>query len=146
MKAETFRIFEAADGVTPNDVKDEDDGANGLQNFPVVEYARLDGGELRIHGQMMSERNRSYRVEFFATPSSELDASGIEEGQLFLGSVLVSTNDGGNTNFDVTLDLSGGPALSAGDVLTSTATEVASPGSGELSGTSEFSAGVAISD
>ena len=94
----------------------------------------------------MSEGDRDYRVEFFATPSSALDPSGIEEGQLFLGSTLISTNAGGTTSFNVVLDLTGGPALAAGDVLTSTATEITGPGSGELSGTSEFSAGVVITD
>ena len=35
-------VIAAPDGVTPNDVEDEDGGANRLQNFPVVEYAQLD--------------------------------------------------------------------------------------------------------
>ena len=139
-------VHGAPDGVTPNDDKDEDDGANRLQNFPEVDDARLDDGELRIQGHLRSERDRSYRLEFFLTPSSALDPSGIEEGQIFLGSVLIETSGGGNESFDVELDLTGGPAVADGDVLTSTATEIAGPGSGELSGTSEFSAGVVIED
>ena len=137
-----FFLEPAADGVTLNDNKDVDDGPNGLQNFPTINYAKLDDDELRIHGQLKSERDKTYHVEFFATPAAEADPSGHGEGKLFIGSITVDTNHGGNTNFDVVLaDFSG---VAVGDVVTATATELTSTGPNVYGSTSEFSAAIAV--
>jgi len=137
-----FFLQPAADGVTLNDNKDVDDGPNGLQNFPIINNAKLDDDELRIHGQLKSERDKTYHVEFFATPAADADPSGHGEGKLFVGSITVDTNHGGNTEFDVVLaDFSG---VAVGDVVTATATELTSTGPKVYGGTSEFSAATAV--
>jgi trimeric autotransporter adhesin len=119
-------------GVTPNDLLDVDAGANGLQNYPVLQSAtRLTNG-VRVTGTMVSSPLSSFRVEFFASPTR--DPSGFGEGKLFLGARTVSTDANGTASFAVSL-----PAVvSAGTFVTSTATLV---GTGS---TSEFSNGVEV--
>src|SRR5205814_1730324 len=55
-----------ADGRTPNDPLDADDGANGLQNFPVVRRVRVAPDGLRaVTYALHSKPGRTYRLEFF---------------------------------------------------------------------------------
>jgi hypothetical protein len=106
------------DGVTANDPGDGDAGPNGLQNFPVLVQAIPDGGTLRVKGRLNSALNGNYTLEFFSVPSC--DASNYGEGQTSLGTTTVTTDDGGDANFDVTLTTS----LPAGSFITATATSV----------------------
>lgn len=118
----------SAYGVTPNDPGDADAGANGLQNFPVIQSASTTGASVHLAGTLQSEASALYRLEFFASPGC--DASGNGEGQVYLGYALVTTDAVGNRDFDVTLSGAAAP----GSVLTATATR-------ESTGaTSEFSA------
>ena len=103
------------DGVTPNDVGDLDEGANGLLNAP--EALAIDGST--VSGQVCAQ----CLVELFVTDDPP-DESGYGEGMTFLG--------------DVTADGAGGfsleiPCETTGAALTATATD----GAGN---TSEFSA------
>ena len=115
-------------GVTPNDALDADFGANGLQNFPVVDTVLRVGADLRVTGTLNSMANQSFTVEFFA--SSACDPSGNGEGEVFLGSTMVVTDAAGDASFDVVVS---GP-VTAGWFVSATATR---ENSGE---TSEFSA------
>jgi hypothetical protein len=70
------------DGTTANDLHDADEGANRLQNHPVLQSAVLSGGTLTVTYTVdTAPANATYplRVEFF-----EADADG-EEGMRFLG-------------------------------------------------------------
>ena len=134
-------------GVTPNDLKDADSGANNLQNFPTFEWAHLKNGELSLHGHLKTERRKDYRIDFYA--NSQVDASGHGEGERPLGFICVATNNGGNSNFKVSQsnlrDGSGAP-VNIGDAITATATEVlagdceAGTFAATYGSTSEFSA------
>jgi hypothetical protein len=115
-------------GVTANDAGDADAGPNGLQNFPVVSGAVAGAGGVHITGSLSSAPNRSYAVEFFASPSC--DASGHGEGAQYLGRVDVTTNGAGTAAIDSVL----GSAALPGQVVTATATDAAT------ASTSEFSA------
>src|SRR5438132_13805117 len=70
-------------GVTPNDRRDEDVGANGLQNFPDLKSAVSTGASGTIHGILDSVPSSSFRIEVFGSPLC--DPSGYGEGQTFLG-------------------------------------------------------------
>jgi hypothetical protein len=118
-------------GVTPNDPLDVDVGANGLQNFPVLQLATAAGASTRIVGTLPSSANAAFAVEFFA--SSQCDPTGHGEGQLFLGSLAVNTDSSGNGRFDALL-----PAAPSGWFITATATALAT------GSTSEFSACLAL--
>ena len=116
-----------ATGVTANDVQDTDTGANGLQNFPVIQSATRAGGELEIVGALSSSPSSNFTVEFFASPAC--DSSGYGEGRIFLGSTSVATNGSGGGSFAVQLP----STAPAGSAVTATATQ--EPGGA----TSEFS-------
>jgi hypothetical protein len=121
------------DGVTPNDFQDTDTGPNNLQNFPVLFFALSDGSSTTIQGVLASTPNTTFTLEFFA--NSVPDPSGYGEGERFLGSVTVTTDDFGIVAFTVTLPT----GVAGGQYLTATAT--APDGS-----TSEFSNVVRVLD
>ncbi|HWP99995.1 MAG TPA: hypothetical protein VNK92_05960 [Vicinamibacterales bacterium] len=120
------------DGVTPNDVPeagppDTDDGANGLQNFPVLTSAVTGSGSTTISGSLSSTPNTTFTIDFYA--SAACDASGHGEGATHIGSQTVTTDGSGQATIDVTL----GVGLTPGTAVTATATDAAG-------NTSEFSA------
>jgi len=114
-------------GVTLNDADDSDTGPNGLQNFPVLGLASLNGSNLNLRGSLSSIPNMTFRLEFFANTLA--DPSGFGEGERYLGSTTVITDGTGNVSFDVSL----AAPSSAGELITATATDPAG-------NTSEFSA------
>jgi CSLREA domain-containing protein len=104
--------------VVPNDVDDPDNGANRLQNFPVLTTAATDGGTTTITGTLNSNSNQPYRIEFFA--STTCDPTGHGEGERYLGFIRVNTGGGGNANINAT-GLSG---VLPGHFITATATNL----------------------
>ena len=119
-------------GVSFNDALDADTGGNGLQNFPEVTSATVEGNAIRVVGELHSSAFADLTIELFASPAC--DDSGYGEGEVFLGATQVSTDAAGNASFDVQV-----PArVPPGWLLTSTATL-------EPTGaTSEFSACIPI--
>jgi hypothetical protein len=103
-------------GVTPNDPLDPDNGANGLQNFPVITSATLEGAVVHVTGTLNSTPQQSFTIELFASP--QCDPSGFGEGQMFLGATGVVTNGAGQASFDVELPA----AVPTGWFVTATAT------------------------
>ncbi len=113
------------DVVTPNDPGDADTGPNNLQNFPVLTSATVAGSTLTVLGTLNSTANTAFRLEFFS--NAACDPTGNGDGDTFLGSLPVTTDGAGNVSFTASL-----PAVSAGQAITSTATDPAN-------NTSEFS-------
>ncbi len=114
------------DGVTLNDPRDRDGGPNGRQNYPVLSGATRNGSGLTVSGTLGSRPNRSYRLEFFSSPSC--DPAQVGEGAKYLGATTVRTNGAGAAGFSKTL----AKIVPVGHVVTATAT-------GGRDGTSEFS-------
>jgi hypothetical protein len=128
------------EGVTLNDPRDPDSGANDLQNFPVLQSAILTRGQsgladsLQVTGIVNTTPSTSVTVEFFASPTPH--SSGFGEGKHFVGATRVSTDINGNATFDSTFTM---PVLSGpGWVVTSTMTHRI------RAATSEFSAALPI--
>ncbi len=115
-------------GSTPNDFMDTDQGANGLQNFPVITSASSSGASTLIEGSLQSAPNQMYSIEFFS--STQCDASSFGQGERYLGHTTLTTDASGDASFSVTLL----EATLVGEVITATATRTST---GE---TSEFSA------
>lgn len=113
------------DGVTPNDAGDGD----GLQNFPMLSRAFSYGGFTYVDGTLASAPQTAITLDFYASAAADL--SGFGQGQMFLGSALVSTDDSGQASFALSLEKS----APAGWFVTATATG---------SETSEFSAAVQL--
>ena len=111
-------------GITPNDKRDGDVGANQLQNFPDLQSAVSGGSSGTVRGKLESVPSSSFRIEVFG--NAACDPSGNGEGQRFLASADVMTNNGGNGEFAVTA------AFAPGDYITATATDASG-------NTSEFS-------
>ena len=118
------------DGVTMNDQGDLDDGANGLQNYPLLTSASVDQGKIAIAGSFNSKPDQTYRIEFFA--SGAADKTGYGEGRWFIGAVNVTTDGAGNATFNFSRRFHIGSTWA-----TATATDAAG-------NTSEFSQAVQI--
>ncbi|BBB28359.1 DUF4347 domain-containing protein [Neptunomonas japonica] len=126
------------DGVTANDLVDGDGdtGANSLQNFPVLFAASVSGVNTTITGQINSNPNTTYRIEFFSSPVGTEDPSGHGEGETYLGYISVTTDINGDASINAVF----GVSIAANDRVSSTAT--VDLGSGNYGATSEFSMNV----
>ena len=121
------------EGVTPNDLKDPDTGANDKQNFPLLTSAARDITSTTITGTLNSKANTEYRIEFFHNGSA--DYSGHGEGHFYLGALpSVITNVNGDANFNIFLPL---VLLPIGEYVSATATD-------SSGNTSEFSLTIPI--
>jgi hypothetical protein len=87
-------------GVTANDVGDGDGGSNMMQNYPLLDSARIIGGALEISGTLHSRAHTPFTLEIYANPAC--DPSGYGEGQTFLISDTVMTDGSGDGAFLVT--------------------------------------------
>ena len=119
------------DGVTANDSLDADDGANGLQNYPVIHSATT--GSVYMGGTLGSKPLTTYRVECFLNTNNTI--YGVGEGQVYLGYTnLTTAADGSVSNCFI---ISFSYAAKTGQYVTATATD-------PFGNTSEFSPWVEI--
>ena len=116
------------DGVTANDDEDGDEGANSLLNFPTL--TSVTSGSTTIEGVFSGSANTTVALDFYG--NSSCDESGNGQGELFLGSTLITTDAQGAAAFMVAFDQTVG-------IVSATATD--SEGN-----TSEFSICAEISD
>jgi large repetitive protein len=107
------------DGPTPNGPNPRSFPNDG-QNFPVLSGA----AGATVTGTLSSAPNVPYRLEFFGSP-----AGSAFQGQTLLGADLVTTDGGGNATFTTTL----ATPVPAGDVVTATATNLATGDTSEFS-------------
>jgi trimeric autotransporter adhesin len=119
-------------GVTANDDKDPDTGANRLQNYPVITSAQTFGNFTSINGRLNSTpstrlQQRTFLIQFFRSPSK--DSSNFGEGQTFIGQTTVTTNRQGNASFD----FAPFQTVSEGQFITATATREATGDTSEFS-------------
>jgi CSLREA domain-containing protein len=116
------------DGVTANDNKDLDTGANNLQNFPVITSAiKSDAtGVTTISGTIHSNTNQTFTIQcFVAVP----DPSGHGEARTLVGQTTpVTTNFNGNASFSCP-----DSSIRAGLRVTATATNTATGDTSEFS-------------
>ena len=117
-------------GVTPNDPLDADLGGNGLQNYPVLASAVIEGAGTRITGTLDSSPGADFTLELFASPAC--DVTGFGQGELVLGTLSTTTDGAGHADFTGLV-----AAAPTGWVVTSTATLE------PIGSTSEFSACIA---
>lgn len=129
--ANALGIDLGSDGITPNDLgvpNDQDDGPNGLQNYPRLTSARVTSGQLVIEGVFEGAAVSGTTIDFYYTHSDN------RQGRTYLGSATLdpSLSDEHAFRFDA-----GSVQVVAGHFITATATDF--DGS-----TSEFSPGVII--
>jgi hypothetical protein len=114
------------DGVTANDKKDKDTGANNLQNFPKLTSARTTVSGTTINGRLNSRPRKTFTIQFFS--STTADSSGFGEGKTFLGQKEVRTNRFGKRTFTFSAVLPPGE-----NVVTATATNKSTGDTSEFS-------------
>jgi trimeric autotransporter adhesin len=113
-------------GVTRNDLKDPDRGANRLQNFPRLTSATTASGTTTINGSLSSRPRKTFTIQFFSSPSE--DASTYGEGKTFLGQKQIMTSRDGKRSFAFSTTLPPGQ-----QVVTATATNNATGDTSEFS-------------
>ena len=118
------------DGPDANDNGDADDGANGHQNYPTMQWATQ--GPMMVAGRVETVADSEVRVELFTTVLS--DGSGYGEGSSLLATKDVLTDENGGAAFLFELD----DELPVGQFVTATAT-------GPTNDTSEFALNLQIS-
>lgn len=119
--------------VDQNDDRDGDGGSNRTQNFPDIQGARNISGSTKIGGQFNGTPNSSFRLDFFYNDGCNAGPPWNNgEGQHYIGTTNVSTDQFGNTAFGFT------PAsqVPGNKYVTATATKRLGPNDAE---TSEFS-------
>ncbi|MCA9200002.1 MAG: right-handed parallel beta-helix repeat-containing protein, partial [Planctomycetales bacterium] len=85
------------DSFTLNDLRDDDGGANDLQDYPVATSVAFGGLLLKtITWTLNSSINTKYTLDFYS--NLDPDPSGFGEGRYYLGSVDVTTNAQGNVS------------------------------------------------
>jgi hypothetical protein len=116
-----------------NDDKDGDGGSNRLQNFPNLQGARNTGSTTKIGGQFNSTPSTNFRLDFFSSDGCNAGPPyNHGEGQNFLGSTDISTNEFGDAKFGFTPS----SQVTGNKYITATATRKVGP---NYSDTSEFS-------
>jgi CSLREA domain-containing protein len=104
------------DGPTPNDPHDLDDGANGLQNAPVLRYAASAGGGWEVVGTLRANASETFTIELFNNHA--LGRSGYDALEA-VGQTSVTTDADGVATFTTAIS----STFSIGDHVTATATD-----------------------
>ncbi|QEH36898.1 3-dehydroshikimate dehydratase [Aquisphaera giovannonii] len=119
------------DGVTPNPLSYGGYGPNQLQAYPVIGSASATAADLTVSGTLTGVPGWTYTIQLYADATP--DTSGYGQGQVLLGTILVTSDDSGIASFDVTLPVTVSPSW----FVTATATD-------PFGSTSEFGADVAV--
>ena len=110
-------------GPRANDPLDADDGANQLQNFPVLQQVEhlgpQGGGSTRIVGKLNSAASTTFDLDFYSNPACSNFPREFIEGETYLGSSQVTTDGNGEADIDVTLPVE----TEAGARISATATD-----------------------
>jgi CSLREA domain-containing protein len=114
---------EDVNGVTANDGKDPDTGANNLQNKPKITSASSSSVKATIHATLNSTPNTKFTVQGFSNPPGE------DEGKTFLKQSTIKTDNKGKASFTL---IAGGDL--SGQQVTATATNKSTGDTSEFSG------------
>jgi hypothetical protein len=118
------------DGVTPNHAGGLIPGPNGFENFPVLTSAVNSSSATTIQGSLSAAASETFTIQFFANATA--DPSGFGQGQIYLGSITVTTDSNGNASFTAVVSV-----VPVGYAISATATD---PGGN----TSEFSQDITV--
>ena len=125
------------DGVTPNSPPSSPN-SNNWQDFPVVSTAVAQSTSTLIAGTVQGRDDTKIMIEVF--DSDQADQSGYGEGQRYIGTVTVTTDNTGNASFQISAT-----PVEAGTFVTATATALYTiNGTNPAYNTSEFSAAVKV--
>jgi parallel beta-helix repeat protein len=89
------------DGPTENDSADIDSGANGLQNFPVITFIKVTGGNTSVYGILNGVPLKAYKIQFYT--HEKPDSTGFGEGEEYQKTETVMTDSAGRAQFTTTI-------------------------------------------
>ena len=99
-------------GVTPGS------GPNNYQNYPILTSSISSGGNTTIQGSLNAAPSTQFLVQFFSNATE--DSSGYGQGQTYLGSEMVTTDNSSNATFTAVLN---GVSVPSGYYISATATD-----------------------
>ena len=85
-----------------NDPGDIDEGANGLQNWPVLDAVAAVPGATQVDGFLDSESGLTFELRFYASSTCRAGLEG--EGEIFLGADVATTAADGTVSFSALVD------------------------------------------
>ncbi len=104
-------------GRTGNEVSRDGLRPNNFQKYPDLESAMRSGTTTTVSGRLTSTPGATFVIEVFA---NNVDNKADAEGEIFVGSTTVTTDEQGVAQFDVTLDQD----VTVGQFITATATSL----------------------
>ncbi len=107
------------DGVTPNDPFDGDLGPNKLQNYPLITSLVPGASTTHVEGVLNSTPSTEFDIDLYATSACERRPQAYVQGETYLGTLPVTTDNAGNASFAIDLSMT----LDAGQSVTATATD-----------------------
>jgi hypothetical protein len=105
-------------GPTANDPADADNGANHLQNFPIIQSVTT-GATTHVVGKFNSTASTTFDLDFFVNPACSRFPRELLQGQTYMGSSQVATDGAGHADIDVTIPFATDP----GERVSITATD-----------------------
>jgi|RhiMetdeSRZDD1v2_1073273.scaffolds.fasta_scaffold06186_7 IPT/TIG domain-containing protein/S-layer family protein len=105
-------------GLTVDDPGDGDEGANGLQNYPIIGAVTPGSSSTNIQGTLNSTASTTFDLDFYAGPPCLDRPQALLQGQVYLGSKQVTTDGSGLASFSADVPF----VLAAGQPVTATAT------------------------
>ncbi len=110
-------------GPTANDAGDADTGGNNVQNFPILQsvshLAPQGDASTQIVGKFQSTPSTSFDLDFYSNPACSNFPREFVEGEVYLGSLQVTTDGSGVAAIDVTFPV----ATEDGARISATATD-----------------------
>ncbi|HTR04468.1 MAG TPA: S-layer homology domain-containing protein [Thermoanaerobaculia bacterium] len=104
---------------TANDLDDGDTGPNDRQDFPVLVSVAYGAGNTTVSGLLNSTPNTTFALDFYSNPACSNFPRDYVQGETYLGSSQVTTDDSGNAPFTVSTL----PAVVSGSRISVTATD-----------------------
>jgi hypothetical protein len=108
------------DGPSPNDAGDADNGANNLQNYPIIQSLTT-GATTHVVAKFRSVASTTYDLDWYVNPACSRFPRELLQGETYVLSTQVTTDDVGNATIDADLPF----ATQAGERVTVTASDPA---------------------
>ncbi|TXT26914.1 MAG: repeat-containing protein, partial [Planctomycetota bacterium] len=128
----TLGIDLGGDGIDQNDPRDADSGVNGRQNAPAITRIlpdpNLPDSFKTLEGELLGPPEKTFTIDFYANTTA--DDSGFGEGETYLRSIEVTTNEQGVATFS--------------ELFLVSETFIAATATDENGNTSEFSNSLAL--
>ena len=98
-----LNLYTGGSAPKPNDAGDADNGSNNLQNYPIVQAVVHLAGSTEIVGKLDSTPTTTFDLDFYSNPACSNFPREFVEGETYIGSTQLATDDTGHVTFTSTL-------------------------------------------